>query len=202
MSKIIRLDPESDVSTWDVPQIDSGQPMLSRSSINQQKLKDEAQQLKNSATSQGYQEGLKKAEVEYQAKMAQLVELIDLMINPVNFLSQEVNRNIEALTGKLAQHCINKELEQDPEILRTIIDTALASMTEFVGPKKLYLCQEDVNFLNESGLLASQESGQLTVAASSKLNRGEYIIETESEKIDARISSRLNAILNESQLDE
>lgn len=159
-------------------------------------LKSEAQK-EGSAT--GYQEGLAKAKQEIEGNLANSIKILaQAEEERVRRIASSEAELLKLVTG-IAEKIIGSELKSAPEQLISIVKEALSrvatasSITVKINPDSLRLLQENLPSLQE----VFSEPKAITIQGDQTILPGDCFIETEHGKVDARIKSQLERIMNE-----
>ncbi len=169
--------------------------------INQARL--QAEGLKAEAHRQGLtegrQEGLAKAKQETEANL----------VNSLNILSQAEEERVQRIASSemellklvagITEKIIGSELKNHPEQIVSIVKEALSrvatanSITVKINPEDLQMIRENLPVLHD----VFNEPKIITVKEDQTILPGDCFIETEHGKVDARIKSQLERIMNE-----
>ncbi len=147
----------------------------------------------------GHQEGLAKAKKEIEANL----------MNSINILAQAEEERIQRIAASetellklvsgIAEKIIGSELKSDPEQLVSVVREALSrvavanSITVKINPDHEQLIRENLPSIQE----VFSEPKSIVIAADPTILPGDCFIETEHGKVDARLKSQLERIMNE-----
>lgn len=165
--------------------------------------KRQAEELKTEAHQQGlaagHQEGLAKAKQEIEQNLTNSINLL------AEAEGERVNRIISSeaellkLVSGIAEKIIGSELKSHPEQVVSVVREALAraatanSITVKINPEDQQMIQENLPSLQE----VFGEPKAIAVKGDPTISPGECFIETEHGKVDARIKSQLERVMNE-----
>ncbi|MGE5606475.1 MAG: FliH/SctL family protein [Bacteroidota bacterium] len=165
--------------------------------------RQEAENLKIEAQRQGsetgYQEGLTKAKQEIEGNLKNsIIILAQAEEERVRRIASSEAELLKLVTG-IAEKIIGSELKSDPQQLISIVKEALSrvatagSITVKINPDALGLLQENLPSLQE----VFSEPKAIAIQGDQTILPGDCFIETEHGKVDARVKSQLERIMNE-----
>ncbi len=159
-------------------------------------LKAEA---KKEGLAAGHKEGLAKAKKEIEQNLANSINIFaqaeEERVKRINSSEPELLRLVSGITEKI----IGSELKNHPEQIVSVVREALTrvavanSITVKINPDDEQLIQESLPSLQE----VFSEPKTITLKADQSILRGDCFIETEHGKVDARIKSQLERVMNE-----
>lgn len=120
--------------------------------------------------SSGLQQGRAQAGAEIEALRALLGRLHD----PVAHLDEELEQAVVTLALELARQVVVHELRTQPEVIRDVLQRALAAFPARVGTPWVRLHPDDVRLLHE--LAPELEQGGPALVADDTLQRGDVIV--------------------------
>lgn len=189
-------------SAWSMPAVD-GPSVVSR----QQKLTvSQLEQIERAAFEEAYAKGhaagLAAAQAEEQMKLDQLTQKltrVDGMLNtlarPLAEMDAEVERELLALASTLAKHLVRRELKTDPGQIVGVIRETVALLPVATRDVRVHLHPEDAALVREK-LAAPQAERAWTIVEDPVLTRGGCRVTTDTAQIDARVESRLGAVMS------
>ncbi len=138
---------------------------------------------------QGYADGQRQAQQEAERLRA----LIEHVQRPLAQLDEEIERAMLETACAIARRLTMAELSLRPELIETLVRTALAALPPYVREVRLHVNADDAAFLGSCPEL--QASGQgFQIVADAGLQRGDCRISTDSTQLDARLDTRLDAM--------
>lgn len=157
------------------------------------RAREEAQSIRESASKEGYQEGLEQAKVDIQ----EVKNAITSFLGAKQAVFDYIAPDILEISVDIAQKIIKKELQQDPNV---ILDNILAllkglskeetKITLRVNPAQVSLLKSETpNLLNEAGLDA-----KILVVPDETIMEGGCVVTTNNGVIDATIETQLAVI--------
>lgn len=170
--------------------------IISQARQEAEKLKSEAQK---EGLATGYQEGLAKAKQEIEENLANSIKILaQAEEERVQRIASSEAEILKLVTG-IAEKIIGSELKSAPEQLISIVKEALSrvatasSITIKINPDSLGLLQENLPALQ--GVFSEPKA--ITIQGDQTILPGDCFIETEHGKVDARVKSQLERIMNE-----
>ena len=190
------------VERWTLP--DVAGPVISR--VREEKKVDNTVELLRQALQEsearGYQAGLEKAQAQAQvtldtlaARVAQLDSILQLLGAPLQQLDAEVEKELLHLTLAVGKQLARRELRVDPTQVIGIIRESLAQLPAAARDIRVHLHPEDAATVRERLAEPAQDRRAWTIVEDPTLSRGGCMIRTENSQIDARLDSRINAII-------
>lgn len=154
------------------------------------------------AYAKGHAAGLAAAQAEEQMKLDQLTQKlarVDGMLNtlarPLAEMDAEVERELLALASTLAKHLVRRELKTDPGQIVGVIRETVALLPVATRDVRVHLHPEDAALVREK-LAAPQAERAWTIVEDPVLTRGGCRVTTDTAQIDARVESRLGAVMS------
>jgi flagellar assembly protein FliH len=148
------------------------------------------------AFDQGLAEGREAGRADVRAQVERLAGMIDALAQPFEQLDADVERELLTLAMALARQIVRRELKADPSQIIGIIREAIAALPVAAREVRVHLHPEDAAVVREN--LATTESERAWVMVEDPIMaRGGCRITTATSRIDARLESRLAAILSE-----
>lgn len=163
----------------------------------------QAEELKAEALQQGseagYQEGLAKAKQEMETNLANSIKLMmEAEEERTLRIASSETELLKLVTG-IAEKIIGSELKSHPEQIVSIVREALTkaatanSITVKINPDDQQLIQENLPSLQE----VFSDPKTIGINPDQTVLPGNCFIETEHGKVDARVRSQLERIMNE-----
>jgi flagellar assembly protein FliH len=148
------------------------------------------------AFAQGLAEGREAGRGEVRAQVERLAGMFYDLAKPFEVLNAEVERELLTLAMALARQIVRRELKSDPTQIIGIIRDAIAALPVAAREVRVHLHPEDAAVVRQN--LAPTESERAwTIIEDPVMARGGCQITTTTSRIDARLDTRLAAILSE-----
>jgi len=148
------------------------------------------------AFDQGLAEGREAGRADIRAQVERLAGMLHDLARPFEELDMEVERELLTLSMALARQIVRRELKTDPTQIIGIIREAIAALPVAARDVRVHVHPEDAAVMREH--LAPTESERAWVIVEDPvMARGGCRITTATSRIDARLETRLAAILSE-----
>jgi len=191
------------VERWALP--DVAGPIVSRVRDDKKKVDNTVDLLRQAlqeSEARGYQAGLEKAQSEAQVtqdalanRVAQLDSILQLLGAPLQQLDAEVEKELLHLTLAVGKQLARRELRVDPTQVIGIIRESLAQLPAAARDIRVHLHPEDAATVRERLAEPAQDRRAWTIVEDPTLSRGGCMIRTENSQIDARLDSRISAVI-------
>ena len=197
------------IERWNMPQVEGkviGRP------IDERKAAAAAEAIARVAREQsearGYEAGMAKAQAEVQGKLAELGErikrfdgLLQFLARPLQELDEEVEKSLLQLALAVGKQLARRELRVDPTQVIAIIRESLQELPTSARQPRVHLHPEDAAIVRERLSEPSSERAW-TLVEDPTMSRGGCVIRTENSQIDARLESRISAVIANALGDE
>jgi flagellar assembly protein FliH len=148
------------------------------------------------AFDQGLAEGREAGRKEVHAQVERLAGMFYDLAKPFEVLDAEVERELLTLAMALARQIVRRELKSDPTQIIGIIRDAIAALPVAARDVRVHLHPEDAAVVRQH--LAPTESERAwAIIEDPVMARGGCQVTTATSRIDARLETRLGAILSE-----
>jgi flagellar assembly protein FliH len=148
------------------------------------------------AFDQGLAEGREAGQREVSTQVERLAGMFYDLAKPFDALDEEVERELLTLAMALARQIVRRELKADPTQIIGIIREAIAALPVAAREVRVHLHPEDAAVVRQH--LAPTESERAwTLVEDPVMARGGCQVTTATSRIDARLETRLGAILSE-----
>lgn len=149
----------------------------------------------------GYEEGLAAARREIDAEVAklrsritQLDAIMGSLARPFEELDAEVEQQLTVLALTVGKQMVRRELKTDPGQVIGVIRESVGRLPAAARDVRVHLHPEDAAVVRE--LLATPTNERAwTIVEDPALARGGCVVRTETSQIDARLESRMNAVV-------
>ena len=148
------------------------------------------------AFEQGLAEGREAGRAEIRAVVEKLEGMFYDLARPFEELDAEVEREVLTLALALARQIVRRELKTDPTQIIGIVREAIASLPVAAREVRVHLHPEDAAVVREN--LAPTESERAwQLVEDPVMARGGCQITSATSRVDARLETRLGAIVSE-----
>ncbi len=184
----------ADAALWSAPDMSGAAPPHSLPTVSG--LADLQAEAHKEAFAQGLAEGREAGRAEVRAQVEKLAGMFYDLARPFDALDGEVERELLTLAMALARQIVRRELKTDPTQIIGIIRDAIAALPVAAREVRVHLHPEDAAVVRQN--LAPTESERAwAIVEDPVMARGGCQITTATSRIDARLETRLGAILNE-----
>ena len=184
----------ADAAVWAAP--DMNAPAASQNLATVRGLADLQAEAYREAFDQGLAEGREAGRGEVRAQVEKLAGMFYDLAKPFEVLDTEVERELLTLAMALARQIVRRELKSDPTQIIAIVREAIAALPVAAREVRVHLHPEDAAVMRQN--LAPTESERAwTLIEDPVMARGGCQITTTTSRIDARLETRLAAILSE-----
>jgi flagellar assembly protein FliH len=150
----------------------------------------------------GYEAGVSAGRAELQrqndalaAQITHLEAILDRLSQPLVALDEEVEQQLVLLALAVGKQLARRELRADPGQITALIREAVGRLPAAARDVRVHLHPEDAAAIAERLATAGPERAW-TVVEDPTLTRGGCLVRTENSQIDARVESRVNAIVS------
>jgi flagellar assembly protein FliH len=150
----------------------------------------------------GYQAGVSAGRAEFQkqnealaAQVARLDAILNALSRPLPTLEGEVEHQLVLLALAVGKQLARRELKADPAQIAALIREAVGRLPAAARDVRVHLHPEDAAAVAERLATAGQDRAW-SVVEDPTLSRGGCLVRSENSQIDARVESRVNAMLS------
>jgi len=144
----------------------------------------------------GLAEGRAAGHAEIRAQVERLEGMFYDLAKPFEALDAQVETELLTLAMALARQIVRRELKTDPTQIIGIIREAIAALPVAARDVRVRLHPEDAAVI-QAHLAPTERERAWTIVEDPVMSRGGCQITTPTSRIDARLESRLGAILSE-----
>ena len=138
---------------------------------------------------------------ELEARVRRLDALLGLIAQPLAELDAEVQQQLTLLALAVGKQLARRELKTDPAQIVAIIREAVGRLPVSARDVRVHLHPDDAAVVRERLATPSQERAW-TMVEDPAMARGGCVVRTDTTQIDARLESRLNALVSAIMGDE
>jgi flagellar assembly protein FliH len=179
---------------WAAPDMDSAAGVKAMPTVTG--LADLQEEAYKEAFQQGLAEGREAGRVEIRAQVERLSGMFYDLAKPFEVLDAEVERELLTLAMALARQIVRRELKSDPTQIIGIIREAIAALPVAARDVRVHLHPEDAAIVAEN-LAPTMSDRAWTIVEDPVMARGGCQVTTVTSRIDARLETRLGAVLSE-----
>jgi flagellar assembly protein FliH len=190
---------------WSLPNVDG--PIVGLRRDGPSRARDaEAARASESARQaeldRGYAAGVSAGRAELQkqndalaAQVARLDGILNQLARPLPTLEGEVEQQLVLLALAVGKQLARRELKADPGQIAALIREAVGRLPAAARDVRVHLHPEDAAAIAERLASAGQERAW-SVVEDPTLTRGGCLVRSENSQIDARLESRVNAMVS------
>ena len=196
------------VERWSMPQMDG--PVIGRAREDRRAppAPDPAVLALQEAQARGYEAGMAQAQSEMQPRLAaldartkQLDAILQLLGRPLQELDAQIDSELTQLALAVGKQLARRELRIDPAQVIAIIRECLGQLPTAARDIKVHLHPEDAATVRER-LAAPASERAWTMVEDPTLSRGGCLVRSETSQIDARLETRIQAVMSSALGDE
>ncbi|KZC20496.1 MULTISPECIES: FliH/SctL family protein [Rhodanobacter] len=150
------------------------------------------QQAREEGFAAGHAEGAAAAQQLLSQRMAELDALYDAAARPLQAFDEQTGQELARLAMIVAQRVIAQELQLSPALVVQAVRHAADALPAATRELRVHLHPADLTLLRESGV--AETHWQLLADAT--LARGDCRLESERSRLDARVETRLAAMID------
>lgn len=145
----------------------------------------------------GERSGFKMAEQKIEAMLKRFSRSLEELALLRKHIVKETERDLVELSLEIARRLVHREIQIDEKIIVTLVRVALEKLnaagkiTILVNPLDQAVVEQQLD-----ALVSERGGSELIVKATPELNRGDCVIESDSGRIDARISEQFKEVEN------
>ena len=148
------------------------------------------------AFEQGLAEGREAGREEVRQQVERISGLFYDLAKPFEELDAEVERELLTLAMALARQIVRREIKTEPTQIIGIIREAIAALPVAAREVRVHLHPEDAAVVRQH-LAPTERERAWTIVEDPVMSRGGCQVTTNASRIDARLETRLGAILSE-----
>jgi flagellar assembly protein FliH len=156
----------------------------------------ELEEIERQAREEGYAagvaEGRAAAKKELDERLARLDALCTAAARPLTQFDDATERELALLATVIAQRVIGRELQLDPSLIELAVRQAAAALPSATRELRVWVNPSDLDLLHQLG--AAEPHWRF--GANPALSRGDCTLESERSRLDARVSTRLAAVVD------
>jgi len=157
--------------------------------------------LRQEAEARGYEAGMANAQLEMAARIAaldarvkQLDSILQFLSRPLHELDTQVDQELSQLALAVGKQLARRELRVDPAQVIAIIRESLSLLPASARDVRIHLHPDDAAVVRER-LSSTTNERAWTVVEDPTLSRGGCIVRSENSQVDAKLESRIHAVV-------
>jgi len=140
----------------------------------------------------GHVEGLAAAQADMRKQRAQLEALFEAAARPLQALDEQTEQALAALAMLVARSVLAGELRVAPELVLRAVQQAVAAVPAAGQGLRVHVHPEDLPLLQA----AATTDSHWECVADPQLARGDCVVESARSHLDARVETRLAAVID------
>jgi flagellar assembly protein FliH len=159
---------------------------------NVQELAAVKAQARTEGFTAGHAEGLAAAQTEIRGQRAQLEALFEAAARPLQVLGGQTEQALASLAMLVARRVLASELRLAPELVLRAVQQAVAAVPAAEHGLRVHVHPEDLPLLQA----AATADSHWECVADPQLARGDCVVESARSHLDARVETRLAAVID------
>jgi flagellar assembly protein FliH len=189
--------------TWEAPSI-AGPRANRRTKLTLSELEDVERIAWEEAYAKGHAAGLAAGEAEIRKRLEDvknIENIVNALARPLTQIDQEVEQQLIALAFAIAKQVVRRELRMDPSQVIAVVRDTVSLLPLSQRNIRVHLHPQDAALLRER--LAEPTAEQAwSIVEDPVLSRGGCRVSTDTAQIDARLETRIAAVLSHLMGDE
>ena len=185
-----------DVQRWELPNVGTQQSSAKAVNAPAQPTVRELEALEQQAREEGYAagraEGLAVAQQQLREHMARLDALYDAAARPLQIFDDRTEQELARLATVIASRVVAHELRLSPGLIAQVVRQAATALPAAARELRVHVHPDDLALLRELGTAESHWQ----LFADPALVRGDCRLESERSRLDARVETRLAAVID------
>lgn len=189
--------------TWEAPSI-AGPRANRRTKLTLSELEDIERIAWDEAYAKGEAAGLAAGEVEIRKRLAEVQHIESIftaLARPLAELDQEVEQQLVTLTFAIAKQVLRRELRIEPSQIIAIVRDTVSLLPLAQRNIRVHLHPQDAALVRER-LAEPQAEQAWSIVEDPIMSRGGCRVSSDSSQIDARLETRIAAVLTQLMGDE
>ncbi|WEN14609.1 flagellar assembly protein FliH [Rhodanobacter sp. AS-Z3] len=191
---------DQDFQRWELPEVGSRAAMAAAPSGPAQPTVRDLEALEQQARDEGYAAGMAEglaegraaAQQQLRQRMAELEALYDAAARPLQLLDDQAADELAGLAGVIARRVVMHELKTSPELIANVVRQSARALPMATRELRIHVNPQDLALLQELG--TAEPHWQLL--GDHSLVRGDCRLESERSRLDARVETRLAAVID------
>ena len=196
MAGVLSRDKTAGFNRWEPPSV--GNPIAAAAEAESApgptvyELEEIERQAREEGYAAGMAEGRAAAKKQLDERLAQLEALCSAAARPLTSFDDAMERELALLATIIAQRVVGRELQLDPSLIDLAVREAAAALPSAKRELRVWVHPRDMDLLRELG--AAEPHWRF--GANPALHRGDCVLESEHSRLDARVTTRLAAVVD------
>lgn len=185
-----------DFQRWELPNVGTRQadskPAQNTAQPTVRELAALEEQARAEGRAAGHAEGLAAAQQQINQRLARLDALYEAAARPLQALDEQTELELARLATVIARRVIASELQMSPGLIAQAVRQAATALPAAARELRVHVHPDDLALLRELG--TAENHWQLL--ADPMLARGDCVLESARSRLDARVETRLAAVID------
>ncbi len=160
--------------------------------------KGRAEQLAIKAQTEGYAEGIRKAEKAAEAKKKEDIESLKIMQDSLkdsySSLVDSMRNDILSLVFGIVKKIINVKLDESDEVFMGLVDSAVEELKR-AGNVAIHISSEDYKkYFGKEKIEELTDSGKVSLIEEDEFRHGDIVVESDGEILDFSVGRQLERL--------
>jgi flagellar assembly protein FliH len=190
------------ISRWDLPTVSGTTVQARRAGKTVGELEELERRTYEEAFAKGREAGLaaaraetEKSTAQLKAQVARLEGMFGQLAQPFHELDAQVEQQLTHLALTIARQLVRRELRIDPAQVIAVIRETVALLPAAAREVRVHMHPEDATIVREK-LAAPGAERAWTIVEDPVMSRGGCRVTTDTAQIDARLETRINAVMS------
>ncbi len=179
---------------WTVPSVEPSSRSHEPPRPTVAELEEITEQARREGFEQGLAQGRDAAQTELRTQVARLGRLYDAMARPLADIDDTVEHELAHLAVLIARRVIGHSIRTRPETLLPLVRDLITQLPAQTRQLRIHVHPEDAALLRDH--LGDLADRGWRIEESPQLQRGDCQLQSEHSRVDARVASRLQAVVD------
>jgi flagellar assembly protein FliH len=191
------------VARWDLPAVSGNSVQGRRAGKTVAELEAVEERAYQEAYAAGREAGLLSAKVETQkandqlkAQVGRLEQMLGSLAQPLHDVDAEVEEQLVSLSLVIAKQLVRRELKIDPSQVIAIVRETVSLLPTAARDVRVHMHPEDAAVVRERLATPAGSERAWTIVEDPVMGRGGCRVATDTAQIDARLETRINAVVS------
>jgi flagellar assembly protein FliH len=196
MASVLSRDKIPLFDRWEPPAVGDQRPVAAEPEPAPGPTVYELEEIERQAREEGYAAGLAEgraaAKSQLDERLARLEAICAAAARPLTTLDDATERELALLATVMAERVVGRELQLDPSLIAVAIRKAADALPSATRELRVWVNPHDMDLLRELAV----EEPHWRFGADPKLQRGDCVLDSTRSRLDARVSTRLAAVID------
>ena len=144
---------------------------------------------------QGQRDGLVAGKKQIDDTVRRLDKIIKAFSLPLEEVDDAVEEELLALALVVARQVIRREIQQDPQLILSVVREAMSELPSAARQVRIYLHPDDAALVRDTFHSDESEERAWKIVDDVAISRGGCRIESQTSRIDATVEKRLETVI-------